>query len=86
MKKAKLLELIQKLDDNDEILFQIQDGCCDDSLDLIVDDTAYHNLDVEGKVVIVKFSSLPGYRSCIQAGQTKRADQEYWEKHAKSKC
>lgn len=77
MKAKELKELVNQLSDEDDILFNIDSGCCGDYEELEV-----HDLDLFKsfeRFLIVRFKSLPGYRSCLQVGCTKRQDEEYWK-------
>jgi hypothetical protein len=64
-------------------------GCCGEIEELEV---VYHDtMDVSfggmsGDLMPrVEFGSLPGYKSCIQAGNTIQSDKEYWERFKKEK-
>ena len=89
MKVKELLPLLQNSDPESEIGFWIDDGCCADFIELEVHD-AYDNDPYAGGIkkpdaiyTIVRFDCLPGYRSCLQSGGTKRADAAWLDKYRK---
>jgi hypothetical protein len=78
MKVKELQELINSCDPEQDVLFAIQDGCCGDTMPLEIWDFerfTYKSCNYP----IITFKPLPGYRSCIQSGGTKRSDTEYWK-------
>ena len=83
MKVKELKNLISDLSDESDVCFQMDSGCCGDYESMEITDTEVMGLtgkeDVDD-ILIVRFKALPGYRYCIQVGQTKRADKKYWEK------
>ena len=78
MKVSELIVELQKLNQDSELPFWIDDGCCGDYLDLDLYDVSIYDHDKTNVVGALRFSSLPGYRSCIQSSQTKRTDEERW--------
>lgn len=88
MKIKELRELIATMQDDDAVSFEMLSGCCGDyeDLDLVdawVNDSSYKN---RREVYLrIEFAPLPGYRSCIQTGGTKRAHDEYWKQFDKPK-
>jgi len=90
VKTKELLEVLKECDPEQEVSFQAADGCCGEYFELQADDFE-HQYDYNKKTkkwdvpgwAVIRFPSLPGYRSCIQSGGTKRADKEYWEKFGK---
>lgn len=80
MKAKELIEALQKADPESDVCFLIDDGCCGDWIDLNAYDFETMSLEKHGSWTRISFSALPGYRSCIQSGGTKSADEKYWEK------
>ena len=87
MKKNQLTvkeikDMIEEMQDNDIISFQMISGCCYDYEDLDNPDISdyYPPSKRELGCKVITFDSLPGYKSCIQVGQTKDADKKRWEK------
>lgn len=83
MKIKELKELLNSLPesmDDQEIYSVMSSGCCGDTEDLEQLEVDYY-LPSKGfnGMLRLTYSSLPGYRSCIQAGATKRQDEEYWK-------
>lgn len=77
MKTKELLELLSKADPEEKVIFWIDDGCCGDFLELDLYDVELY--DIKPVNAVLRFNALPGYKSCIQSGGTKRADKEYWK-------
>lgn len=79
MTKTELIELMKDMPDDASVVFQVVSGCCGDREDMTVidTDTTYP------KMLVITFDSLPGYRSCIQVGGTKKADDEWMKKYGK---
>lgn len=81
MKTVKeLKEFIADLPDDMTLWFTMASGCCGDfeELDNVEVSIQEPSKNYSGAVHF-DFSSLPGYRSCIQVGGTKRAHEEYWK-------
>ena len=78
MKKRDMIELLKDLPDDADIAFAMIDGCCGERLELEVEENM---LEAYGGFAFITFSALPGYRSCLQSGTTKRLDEEYWMKY-----
>lgn len=87
MKVKELIEILQKCNKEEEIMFNIMDGCCGDTLDLEFEDIQIfdYSSNKEQKqgihkiTPIISFKGLPGYRSCRQGGLTIYNDKKYWE-------
>jgi hypothetical protein len=80
MKASELKELLKNTDENSEVFFQIQDGCCGDTISLkIVDSEVFNYKDGESGDVFVTFKYLPGYKTCIQSGGTQNSHKKYME-------
>lgn len=78
MTVKELKQAIVNLKDDATISFQMASGCCGD----------YEHLDtIEGfefetysdTALVIYFGSLPGYKSCRQAGGTIQSDIDYWK-------
>ncbi len=82
--RQMLNELPATMDDQD-VQFNMRSGCCGDYEELnILDFDAFAPDKFYDKgMVRFFFDAVPGYQSCIQAGGTKRAHEEYWKKHGK---
>ena len=76
MKVKELKELIEGMDDNGEVIVNMTDGCCGDLFMMEVIDLDQFS----AKYAVIYLAAAPGYRSCIQASNTKKADKEYWDK------
>jgi len=76
MKIKELKDAIANLNDDAEISFLMDSGCCSETETMVANDLETY----ENSALIVRFNSLPGYKSCLQAGATKRAHEEYWKK------
>jgi hypothetical protein len=90
MKTKELIEVLKACDPEQEVSFQMDDGCCGDYLSLDAYD--FEHIDDYNREtrrfgipgwLTVRFRALPGYRSCRQSGGTIRADKEYWKKFGK---
>jgi hypothetical protein len=86
VKELKALLKEYKCKPDDEVVFRMASGCCGNFEDL----EPYKGFEHEyykpyrkgdNGVLQFDFYSLPGYRSCLQAGSTKRADEEWLIKH-----
>ena len=77
MKVKELIEQLQKADPDTDVSFWIDDGCCGDFIDLEIYDVSIYDYS-KPITAALRFQALPGYKSCIQAGGTKRADEKYW--------
>jgi hypothetical protein len=90
MKTKELMEILQQCDPEQEVSFQIDDGCCGDSISLNCYDYEHswdynketRKFDVPGWAVL-RFGHLPGYRSCRQSSGTQKAHEEYWARFDK---
>jgi hypothetical protein len=85
----EFMEQIPKDTPGDEpIIFRMKSGCCGDfeDMDLIdIENLILNPYPQQSKTkylgsIVFMFDSLPGYKSCIQAGNTVRQDKEYWDK------
>ena len=76
----ELYELIKDLSDDSEVMFTLPDGCCGDLFYLENVDADIYGTSSSPYLNIHLVDGLPGYRSCIQSGQTKRNDELYWKK------
>jgi hypothetical protein len=76
MKVKELRELMRELDDDADVQFSMDDGCCGDYLTL---ELAFSDAILAG-LMELRFKAVPGYRSCIQSGATKQADKDYWNR------
>jgi hypothetical protein len=74
MKVSELKQLIAGLKDDAVVSFLMDSGCCGDYEDM----EAYDSETYKDESLVIRLKSLPGYKSCIQAGGTKRSDEEYW--------
>jgi hypothetical protein len=88
MKVSELKQAISELADDTDVYFRIASGCCGDYEDLELIELEVNKKTGDGSILdqeycILHFNSLPGYKSCIQAGQTKKADEKYWEDNKK---
>lgn len=90
MKTKDLIEILKECDPEEEVAFNIDDGCCGDYLSLEAYD--FENCKDYNKEtkkydkpgwLTIRFKHLPGYKSCIQSGGTQRAHIEYWAKFGK---
>lgn len=76
----ELKELIKDSADENEIFFHIQDGCCGDYLSLkIIETEAWSFKKDEPKDITILFKYLPGYKTCLQSGNTQRRHKDYME-------
>lgn len=75
----ELKDLIKDSGDTDEIFFYIQDGCCGDTISLELKDQERFNYKDTNNILLT-FKYLPGYKTCIQSGGTKREHEEYMKK------
>jgi hypothetical protein len=77
-----LRKLIEGQPDEAEVLLQMQDGCCGETLDLECADTrsSFQSVSPCAGYVVVEVNAVPGYRSCIQSGGTKMNDERYWRR------
>ena len=89
VKELKALLKEYKCKPDDDVVFRMKSGCCDDWEDLELFKgfeheyyKPYRKEDVG--VLQFEFYNLPGYRSCRQAGDTKRADKEWLDKYRKN--
>lgn len=80
-----LRKLIEGQPDDAEVVLEMTDGCCGDTLDLDYEEsrTSLEDYDKKPGYIVLRTAPLPGYRSCIQSGGTKEADKEYWAKFKK---
>jgi len=76
MKVKELRELMEELDEDAEIQFSINDGCCGDYLVLELD---FSDAILAG-LMELRFKAIAGYKSCVQSGATKQADKDYWNR------
>ena len=74
MKIKELRDMIANLKDDATVSFLMDSGCCGDHEDM----EAYDSETYDDSALIIRLSSLPGYKSCIQAGGTKKSHEEYW--------
>jgi len=79
-----LKEAIANLKDDAVVSFLMASGCCGDHEYLEIQEgfeyivyQAQRDGDVDA--LSFYFNPLPGYKSCIQAGSTLKADEEYWK-------
>lgn len=81
MKIKELKEMIANMPDDADLSFQMQSGCCGEfeEMEISYTDIYEPHRDWQGSLLF-RFHALPGYKSCIQAGGTIRADKEYWER------
>ena len=80
----ELKEAIAHLPDDAHLSFSMASGCCGDyeSLELSEGfefESYLAQKSNEVSTFIFYFNSLPGYKSCRQAGGTLQADKEYWK-------
>lgn len=77
MKVKDLLEHLKGLDPEASVIIQMQSGCCGDSetMEIIHIDVCPDPI----QALFIELKPLPGYKSCIQVGSTKRKDEEYWK-------
>lgn len=84
MKIKELKEILNNLPiemDDVEIFSTMNSGCCGDFEELEDLDVDFRLPDSKYKdkgMLRFSYSSLEGYRSCRQVGQTKQSDKEYW--------
>lgn len=78
---------IENLPDDMEIVFKMQSGCCDDYEYMELSSSDYDDIEYFKPPYFFTFAFKPlaGYKSCIQAGKTLKADKEYWENIKKRK-
>lgn len=78
-----LKKLIEGQPDDAEVLLQAPDGCCGDTFDLDYSDSrsSLEDYDKKPGYVVITVGQIPGFRSCIQAGGSKRADELYWRRN-----
>jgi len=74
----ELREAIANLKDNDLVYFNMNSGCCAES-ELLENPNVDTVILKKDSYCEIRFSALPGYRSCIQVSKTKEADEEYWK-------
>lgn len=79
MKVKELIEALQQCDSGEDICFLMNDGCCGDFLDLEAYEVDVLDTGRNAPWPRIWFRAVPGYRSCIQSGGTKKADEEYWK-------
>lgn len=75
----QLIEELQKIPPETEIWFTMADGCCSDFLELDINFADFEVSKLYGKDHVdarIHFDAVPGYRSCIEAGGTKRLAEE----------
>ena len=78
MKVGELKKELAKLSDDVEVHFLMYSGCCGETETLTLS-PGFELETYEDTTLIFYFDSLPGYKSCIQAGGTLRAHEEYWK-------
>ena len=83
MKVSELLEELSKADPDQEVFFCMDEGCCGDTMELDAYDAECVEMYDGEKYVRVFFRPVPGYSSCRQSGNTKRAHEEYWAQFKK---
>lgn len=76
MKVSDLKRQIADLPDDADLFFNMASGCCGDHETLEIWDTAPGTYNGKSWLVFY-FNSLPGYRTCRQAGDTIREDEKY---------
>lgn len=76
MKVKELREVLSGLNDDADIAFLMNSGCCGDYESL-----EDYDIDaIDDNYAAIYFKALPGYRSCIQVGSTIKADKDYWDR------
>jgi len=82
MKLGELKKIIKDLPDESDIYFSIGDGCCGETLPLELKYYSPETFSYKGlNQLLFEFQNLPGYRTCIQSGDTRRKDEEYCKKY-----
>lgn len=84
MKVSELIAILEQCEPTEEVVFQMDVGCCGDFKTLKAYDAEVSNLaghqQPENWVPYISFRAIEGYHSCLQAGGTERAHKTYWEK------
>lgn len=78
MKVRDILEALEGVDPDTNISFQMRAGCCDEMVEMKDADIEVYQLTKDEKYVVVDFSPIAGYHSCLQMGQTIRNNDKYW--------
>ena len=83
MKAKDLAAWAMQADPDSEVSFEMASGCCGNWEDMTLMDVDVIGINYKGNTptehyVRILLESVPGYKSCIQAGNTKRAHDEYW--------
>ena len=83
MKAKDLAAWALQADPESEVSFEMSSGCCGDWEDMTCYDVDLMGTDYKGNIpggyyVRILLESVPGYKSCRQAGDTKRRHEEYW--------
>jgi hypothetical protein len=87
VKVKELQELLKECSPDENVVFQMWEGCCGDSRDLTLGDfdssdcasTKEKKKGIERIIPRLSFYPVPGYYSCIQVGRTLKANEEYWK-------
>jgi len=70
MKVKELIQKLQEVDPESKVDFLMDIGCCGGDWETL---TMYEIVNYyTDKVVVLYFDPIPGYRSCIEAGKTRR--------------
>jgi hypothetical protein len=72
-----LKELIEGMEDDDIVSFQMLDGCCGDFIEMDLNYTDQVDIGNNSKFARIQFEQLPGYKTCRQSADTLRRDSEY---------
>jgi hypothetical protein len=91
MKAKHLIEALKALEPDDEVMFQMQSGCCGDvdTLEPVYEEpelfvySTRRDQKIE-RFVLIDFKPLPGYFTCRQAGSTIRGHEEYMKRLGKT--
>lgn len=71
----ELIEELQKVPEDTEVYFQMNDGCCGDYIEMELDsaeaDTHIISKTSQFSIIQIRLKALPGYTSCIKSSKTK---------------
>jgi hypothetical protein len=82
MKTKELLAILQQADPEHEVSFLMNSGCCGDFEEMEAEECYVSgSVEIQLRWATIRLKAVPGYKSCIQAGNALKADRDYWEKH-----
>ena len=82
MKVKEIIEELSKADPETEVHFEMDVGCCGDTMDVVVDEVRAGQYTIKNKeyqYATFKLDAVAGYYSCRQIGVTIKSHNDYWE-------